>query len=289
MIQECPLVSIGMPVRNCQETLQPALRSVLAQTFRDWELLLINDGSSDGTLKIAQQFKDPRIKIYHDGNFKGITTRLNQAIAMSQGQYFARMDGDDVAYPERFERQVNYLDQRRDIDLVGAWMIIFGPNGIPFGKRTDPETHADVCAKPFARLRISHPTFVGRIGWFSRYGYRQEAIRCEDQDLLLRSYRFTQFANVPEILLGYREEGIHLKKVLTGRRFWSCCLFREFLQQRRPDVAVRAVMEQIAKAFLDCIAVGTGLNYRLLRHRALPITEGDRQRWLKVWGSVNSS
>jgi glycosyltransferase involved in cell wall biosynthesis len=284
-----PLVSIGMPVRNCEATLGLAIRSLLLQSYYNWELLLIDDGSTDKTHNIAAQFSDPRIKASMDGMFRGLIFRLNEAIHMSSGKYFARMDGDDIAYPERLEKQVSYLEMHPEIDLVGAWMIVFGPNGIPFGKRTYPEMHTGICAKPFARVRISHPTFVGRIEWFRRYGYRKEAIRCEDQDLLLRSYRFTQFANVPEILLGYREERIDLKKVLKSRRFWSSCLLHEFLEQRRPDIAVRAVVEQIAKGILDCIAVSTGLNYRLLRHRALPITDAERSEWEQVWEEVNKN
>ena len=283
MSEYSPLVSIGMPVRNCQETLQLAIRSLLAQTYLHWELILIDDGSSDETLRIAQSFADPRIKIHSDGEWRGLPARLNQAIALSQGKYFARMDGDDVAYPERFERQVSYLKQHPGVDLVGARVMVFGLDGIPLGKRTVPETHAAICARPIAGFPIVHSTYVGRLEWFQHYGYRQIAVRCEDNDLLLRAYRFSRFANVPEILLGYREERIDLKKILTGRWFSAQALAREFRRQQRPGLAVRAVVEQILKAVLDCVAVGSGLNYRLLRHRAQPITDTERCEWEHVW------
>lgn len=282
-----PLISIGMPVRNCQGTLPSAMRSLLMQTYSHWELLLIDDGSSDQTLEIAQRFADPRIRVYSDGESQGLSARLNQSIAMAQGKYFARMDGDDVAYPERLERQVSYLEQHPDVDLVGAWVMVFGPAGTPLGKRAGPETHIAICARPFAGFPIAHPTYVGRLEWFRRYRYRNEAIRCEDQDLLLRSYCFSRFANVPKILLGYREEGIDLKKILTGRWFFAKALAREFRRQQRPGLAIRAVWEQVMKAVLDCVAVGSGLNYRLLRHRAQPITNIERREWERVWASVN--
>jgi len=282
-----PLVSIGMPVRNCERTLAFAIRSILWQTYSNWELLLIDDGSSDATLRIARSFADVRIKIWADGTPRGLPDRLNQAIELAQGEYFARMDGDDVAYPERIERQVNYLQQHPDIDLVGAWVIVFGSDGTPLGKRVSPETYTAICARPFAGFPIAHPTYMGRLEWFRRYRYRNEAIRCEDQDLLLRSYRFSRFANVPEILLGYREEGIPLKKILTGRWFFAKALAREFRRQRRPGLAVRAVVEQALKAILDCVAVGSGLDYRLLRHRAWPITCAESQHWERVWQLVH--
>jgi len=276
-----------MPVWNCQETLPLAIRSLLAQTYLHWELLLIDDGSSDETLRVAQRFADPRIKIFSDCENRSLPARLNQAIAMSRGKYFARLDGDDVAYPERFERQVNYLEQHPDVDLVGAWVIVFNQAGTPLGKRAGPETHDAICAKPIAGFPIAHPTYVGRLEWFRRYRYNEVLLKSQDQELLLRSYRFSRFANVPEILLGYREERIELKKILTSRRFFARSLFREFQQQGRLDLAIRAVTEQVAKAVADCMAVGTGLNYRILRHRALPITEEEREEWVRIWTSVN--
>lgn len=284
-----PLVSIGMPVRNCQITLQMAVCSVIAQTYPFWELLLIDDGSSDNTLQIAQSFADPRIKVYSDGENRGLPIRLNQAIDMSKGEYFARMDGDDIAYPDRLERQVSYLEQHPDVDLVGAWVLVFNVAGTPLGKRAGPETHAAICAKPFAGFPVVHPTYMGRLEWFRRYRYNEMVTKSQDQDLLLRSYRFSKFGNVPEILLGYREEKIDLKKVLTSRWFFAQALAREFRRQQQPVFAVRAFLEQALKALLDCTAVGSGLKYRLLRHRAQPITEAERREWDRVWKFVKGS
>jgi len=287
MAGDKPLVSIGMPVCNCQATLRSALNSLLAQTYSNWELLLMDDGSSDESLKIAKQFSDPRIKICSDGKFRGLIKRLNQAIDLSCGEYFARMDGDDVAYPERLEKQVSYLEEHPDVDLLGAWVMVFGRAGMPLGKRANPEPHAAICAKPFAGFPIAHPTYIGRIEWFRRYGYRQEALRCEDQDLLLRSYLSSKFANLPEILLGYREEKLSLKKILTGRWHFVRVAARKFFLQGRPDIAIRASLGQGFKGIADCLAVGTRLNYRLLRHRAVGVSDAERRSWEHVWQSIN--
>src|SRR5271157_2334580 len=97
---ECPTVSIGMPVYNCARTLDIAIRSIVKQTFPNWELLLIDDGSADETVGICRSFCDPRVQVIADGAHKGLVARLNQAIDLSRGRYFARMDGDDVCYPE---------------------------------------------------------------------------------------------------------------------------------------------------------------------------------------------
>src|SRR4051812_47547353 len=112
-----PLVSIAMPVRDSQRTLPVALRSIVSQTYPNWELLLFDDGSTDRTLEIARSFADDRIKIVSDGRGRGMTVRLNQAARVASGKYYARMDGDDAAYPQRLERQVAYLESHPEVDL----------------------------------------------------------------------------------------------------------------------------------------------------------------------------
>lgn len=92
-----PLVSTGMPVFNCQQTLNTAVQSILNQTYSNWKLIMIDDGFQDRTLDIAHSFHDPRIKVVSGGQNQQLPIRLNQAIALSRGKCFARMDGDDVS------------------------------------------------------------------------------------------------------------------------------------------------------------------------------------------------
>jgi glycosyltransferase involved in cell wall biosynthesis len=120
-----PLIIIGMPIFNCEETLATAIRSILNQTYDNRELLLMEDGSTDRTLEVARSFSDPRISVFTDHSNKRLTPRLNQAVAMSRGRYFAHADADDVAYPERLERQVDYLERHPEIDLLGCGMLAF--------------------------------------------------------------------------------------------------------------------------------------------------------------------
>ncbi len=133
-----PLVSIGMPILNCEKTLKVAVRSVLNQTYSHWELLLIDDGSEDQTLNIALSFKDPRIRVIADGLNQKLQRRLNQAISLSEGKYFARMDGDDIAYPERLKYQVEYLEEHPEIDLLGTKYLVFDGEG-KFLKKKDKD------------------------------------------------------------------------------------------------------------------------------------------------------
>jgi glycosyltransferase involved in cell wall biosynthesis len=313
MNDDAPLVSIAMPVRNNRATLELAVRSLQQQTFRDWELLLIDDGSTDGTVERARRCAalDPRIRLFVDGRALGLPERLNQAIALCRGQFLARMDGDDVAYPERLEHQLEYLRTHPAVDLVGAGVIVFDDRGAALGKRDCAETHEAICARPSAGFPLVHPTFFGRIEFFRKYLYRAAAVRCEDQDLLLRSYNETRpllaggmlksqdqdllvrsfkaarFANVPEILLGYRESRLDWRKNLKSRRYVAISFLQAHWNDGHRLLALRALVGQVFKSLVDLIAIGTGLDYHILRHRARPTSALERRRWEQVWSELN--
>ncbi len=276
-----------MSVRNNARTIGTAIRSILNQTYTRWELLLIDDGSSDDTVRIAQAFVDPRIRVIADGVPLGLSSRLNQAIDMSAGAYFARMDGDDVAYPQRLERQVAYLRRHPDVALVGAWVLTFGVGGVALGKRMGAERPDILCARPDYGIPLPHPTWIGRIAFFRHYRYRQSALSCEDVDLLLRAYRFARFATVPEILLGYREEALDLRKILRTRRYYVRSVVHEFWRQGKPHLAAKGAAMFGLKAAVDCVAITSDLNYRLLRHRALPTTADEQRQWQDTWAALD--
>ncbi len=289
MISDChPLVSVGMPVRNCEQTLEMAIRSIQRQAYQEWELLLIDDGSTDKSMEIAMSFSDQRIRVVGGAIQRGISQRLNEAIAGSRGQYFARMDGDDVAYPERLERQVIYLEEHPEVDLLGAGILVFQGNGRALGTRTILQTHEEICKRPWAGFYLPHPTWMGRTAWFRKHTYRPGAIRMEDQDLMLRVYRTSRFASMPDILVGYREDTFNLEKALTGRyHFVKLLAGSSHAMENNRSMAWRGVAEHALKAFVEVFAAATGLNYRVLRHRALPLESSDLRRWQEVWEAVS--
>jgi glycosyltransferase involved in cell wall biosynthesis len=278
-----PLVSIGMPAFNCAETLAVAIRSILRQNYENWELLVMEDGSSDRTLEVARGFSEPRVRVCSDGLHEGIVPRLNQAVWRSRGEYFARMDADDIAYPERLERQVEYLQQHTEVDLLGCPMLMFKEDGVAFGCRPLPECHEEICRQPSSGFRIAHATLMGRVSWFRAHAYDRGAPRAEDYDLFLRSYTTSRFACLPDILYGCREERLLLRKILVGRYGVTKAAAREFASRRKYFTAAGAVLKQFAKAHVDVFAVLTGLDYRVLAHRARPLHADDLQRWTEVW------
>lgn len=279
-----PLVSIGMPILNCEKTLIPAVQSILNQTYSNWELFLIDDGSTDKTLEIARSFKDSRIQIIADGLNQQLSNRLNEAICMSKGKYFARMDGDDISYPERLEIQVEYLENHPDIDLMGTGMIVFGKDGNSNGKFSETKTHTELCSSPWNSIGMSHPTWMGRLEWFRNFQYRPEAIRIEDQDILLRSYQQSRFAVIPNVLLGYRVESVSLKKTLLSRYYHSIILLQKAVLDKN-FLFFYGASKQAAKALVDIFAIVTGLNLKILKHRLgsnkLDIEE--LNNWQQIW------
>ena len=116
------MVTIGLPFYNAEKYLALAIESVLQQTYTDWELLLLDDGSTDNSLSIAQSYaqKDSRIKVISDGKNKNLATRLNELPSLAQGLYLARMDADDMMHPARIERQLAVLETHPEIDVLGT-------------------------------------------------------------------------------------------------------------------------------------------------------------------------
>ncbi|NMC97203.1 MAG: glycosyltransferase, partial [Deltaproteobacteria bacterium] len=115
-----PLITVAMPIFNAGSYLRLAVLSIVRQTFADWELLIIDDGSTDNALQDIADIRDHRIRILRDGENKGLAARLNEAIDLARGSYFARMDQDDVSYPDRFARQIEALERDPQLDLVAA-------------------------------------------------------------------------------------------------------------------------------------------------------------------------
>jgi glycosyltransferase involved in cell wall biosynthesis len=281
MSSHLPIVSIAMPFYNCEDTLAAALNSVVRQTYEDWELLLCDDGSADGGARVAESLQDDRIVLRKNRRRRGLAVCLNECIDRARGEYIARMDADDMAYPDRLSKQVRFLEEQPKIDLVGCSMLIFGEDGVALGKRVLPCDHDRIVAHPGLSFGIGHPTWLGRTSWFRRYRYSPEAVRCEDAELLYRSYRESRFANIPEILYGYREPRRGLGKRLRTR------IGRvRFLRKAGHPGARQAALVEPVKTLLDAAIVAAGLRYAVLRRREQSLTRPENDRWQEVSSSM---
>jgi glycosyltransferase involved in cell wall biosynthesis len=281
-----PVVSVGMSMRNAARTLELSLRSILRQSFIDWELILIDDGSTDDSIAIAKRVPDSRIRLIADGAWYGLPARLNQAVALSTGRYFARMDADDIAFPERLARQVAYLETHQDVDLVGSGAIAFGEDGIAIGVFPRAVSHQEIVAQPWVGFPLPHPTWMGRREWFVKWRYREQAVRCEDQDLLLRSHCQSRFACLPEVLLGYRQPAVSARNVWLGRRHLIQAVWEYGIRHRRPILALRGVLSHAYRAATVLAALGLGQGDSVLKRRFQPASEGELQAWQHCFRAV---
>ena len=213
-----PTVSVLMAVFNGSLYLRPAVESILAQTFTDFEFIAIDDGSTDETAKVLRYYaaKDSRIRVVSRPN-KGLTATLNEGVNLARGEFLARIDADDVAMPQRFELQVKYLREHPDTVLLGSRVVLIDPDGLPIRTACTETTHEQIDHAHLNRgWPVVHPAVMMRTDAVRKVGaYRNEYDTLEDLDLFLRLAEVGQLANLPEVLLRYRQ---HFGSV-THRRF----------------------------------------------------------------------
>ncbi len=187
----CQKVSIIMGIYNCQNTLNEAIQSILSQTYQNWEFIICDDCSTDNTYEIAERYAElypDKITLIRNSENLKLASTLNKCLKIVTGHYIARMDGDDISLPQRLEKQVEFLNDHREYDLVGTQMISFdesGDVGVKFISEKPNKYHLGLTT-PFA-----HATIMARKYVYDRLnGYRiaKEIRRCEDVDLWFRFF-----------------------------------------------------------------------------------------------------
>jgi len=266
-----PLITIALPVYNGANTLGHAVSSIIDQSFRNWELIILDDGSTDHSLKVMNSFNDPRIKLVEGEKNIGLSARLNMAVDMANGIYFARMDQDDVSFSQRLEKQFEYLQQHPNIDLLATATISFRGDFELLGKLPVLSKHEDICSRPWNGFHFPHPTWMGRIEWFRQHRYDSGADGAEDQNLLLCAYNNSQFACLEEPLLAYREGDRPLKKMLRARRIFTRAFMQYYIAERSYSMVARVVALFLMKSTADILYAVLGM--RCMRNRLLPLSE----------------
>jgi glycosyltransferase involved in cell wall biosynthesis len=281
-----PEVSVLLPLRDGARTLALAMLSVLEQSFRDFELLVLDDGSVDASPDIALGFGDPRVRLLRDGMKQGLAARLNQGIDAAAGRYIARMDADDVCFPDRFARQVARLNAESSLDLVACRALVFDDSGAATGLSPHRLSHEALCAQPWNGFYLVHPSWMGRADWFRRYRYRTpELVRAQDQELLLRAYPDSRFAVLDEILLGYRMGPIALHKILSARRCLLGAQIGRFAHRRQWRNLLLALLATGLKLPRDLLfATTAGRRWR--DRRGGNISPEIEQAWNALLGSL---
>ena len=230
MTHKTPLVTVAMPVYNAGKYLRLAVLSLVNQTYLNWELLIIDDGSSDDSFQDIADINDSRITVLRDGVNRGLVARLNEAIDLARGDYFARMDGDDISYPDRLSKQVTALQNNSKIDLMATRVITIDEENLATGLFPYAISHNEICARPWKGFYFPHPTWMGKTEWFRKYRYSVPApYCCEDQELILRSYQDSQLETLNETLLAYRvRRKVDNQKLAKTRRAVFNAQLRQF-------------------------------------------------------------
>jgi glycosyltransferase involved in cell wall biosynthesis len=288
LIVHDPLVSVAMSVHNGAGTVASAIRSILWQTFSDWELILVNDASTDSTAAICRSFQDSRIRVVDEPEQKGLAARLNQSLDYAHGKYVARMDADDIAYPERFARQVHYLESHPDVDLLGHGAVLFKRKGEAVGLYPMAVTHEEICRRPWWGFPLAHPTWMGRRAWFLKERYDERLSKGQDQDLLLRTYRRSRFASLPECLLGYRIENISVLKSAKGRVAYCRRLLAQADDLSSCVDALRGGMVHGAALTRDLVLDVMGTVEEGSRRSYRFADQATRAEWESIWGRLCS-
>ena len=201
-----PVVTVGIPVYNAERFIHKAIRSVLNQTFVDFEVIITDDGSTDHTLQMLNSFSDPRITIVRNSANRGLSYNLNLQVSMAHGKYFCRMDADDIMMPYRLQRQVDFLENNPDVDMVSGNAVVIDDDDNIIGMRAVNDIYEHTKMN-YIRRRANHihPTVCGRMSFFRDYPYHSDMDSAEDLDLWIRAAGKKKMRKVSEAVLFYRD------------------------------------------------------------------------------------
>lgn len=211
-----PIVTILLPTYNCEAHVRESIQSMLDQTFTDFELIVIDDASTDGTVACIQAFDDPRIYLIQKKTNAGYTDSLLYGIDVAKGRYIARMDADDISMTDRLEKQVHYLDAHPDVVLCGCWY-----QEIPTQHIAQlPVGHEEIKVALLTSNAICHPSVMYRKDFFVRHRltYNRDFEPAEDYELWTRVIALGKISNIPEVLLHYR---LHDQQVSAQRNAYQ--------------------------------------------------------------------
>lgn len=201
-----PMISVVMSVYNGEKYLDEAIESILKQTYKDFEFIIINDGSTDKSLEIIEKYKkqDERIVLISREN-KGLIASLNEGIKKAKGKYIARMDADDISLPNRFEQQIKFLEKNPEIGVCGTWVEVFGENRNPTIWKM-PIQDEELRPRLLFSVTFAHPSVMMRKGLINQYNlrYNEKYINAEDYKFWLDFSKYTKFVNIPKVLFQYR-------------------------------------------------------------------------------------
>lgn len=240
-----PTISVVMSLYNSSKYLKEAIESILSQTFSDFEFIIIDDGSTDDGIEIAKKYTDKRIITIQNEKNIGLALSLNRGIDLARGLYIARMDPDDISLPQRFEKQIEYMNENPDIMISGAWAKTIGAKeGHIIKHPTNPD---EVKANLLFRSSLVHPTIIMRREFLKKNNihYRDidgKASYAEDLDLYTQAVHLGKISNLNKILLLYRK---HEKQMTSKYRDISVGSIKKIMKKQLEHLGMDPTEEDV--------------------------------------------
>ncbi len=286
MTSVLPPITIGISFYNAEATILDAVRSVFAQTHQDWELILMDDGSTDRSLELVRSIKDPRVKIYSDGRNRRLAARLNEMAELASHDYMARMDADDLISPNRIERQLEFLIARPEMDLVSTGVCSLTNNNEPLGVRGVSESHV---ITPRSLLLgssgIVHASLVGNRAWFLRNRYRENIRTGQDANLWVRGFSRDDLrvGFICDPLYYYREDGNVVRaKLLTAYRQGLRTIVKDSGSGFSFGEKLQGFSVTLAKLVaVQLLSITGSLDILRKRRNGMPMREDDKEKLLR--------
>lgn len=222
-----PLISVIMSVYNEEQYIEESLKSILTQTQQDFEIIIFDDCSIDNTVSIIENFRDDRIYLYQNVQNMGLTKNLNQGLRLAKGRFIARMDGDDISFPERFEAQLQYFREHPDVLLISCQTQTFGAENLTWKLKDDPDR---LKIMMLVRPVLAHPGFMMRRELLKLgYLYDESFRSAQDYDLAARVTRKYPIGIASPVLLKYRAHDAQISIKSESQQLGNADRVREFL------------------------------------------------------------
>jgi glycosyltransferase involved in cell wall biosynthesis len=239
-----PLVSIILPCYNAERYIKECIDSVLLQTYRHFELLIIDDGSTDKTKKLIRQYKDKRIKIRYNEKNEGLVATVNKLIQWAGGKYIARIDADDMMHEMRIEKQVAFLEDlhNKNTGAVGSNHYVIDIFGHLIGLKKYPATNAEIRMSMLFQNPFSNPSVMFRAETLKQIKYSRKYLHAEDYHIWFVLSRLCDFANIPEYLTYYRVHGANLSTSYQAKQKESVA---QLLSDQLEDCGIKYSTRQL--------------------------------------------
>lgn len=284
------MLTIGLPFFNNAHTLANAVKSVLLQSFTDWEMILIDDGSTDGSVEIAASMVtiDSRLSLVSDGSNKGLITRLNQIIDMAKGDFIARMDADDMMLPEKLQWQMEVLLKNKHIDVIDTAAYTINEQDEPTGLR-GTEDIATSRKEVIKNVLLFHPTVIAKTSWFKLNRYSPDFLRAEDYELWNRTFETTVFHRIKKPLFLYREGKVNVKNYAL-----SMTAVRKVIKRYGPTVLnkqeiVSEILKTYAKSALYVLFGFFSQQQYLATKRNMPLSNDEVEKVKKMISFIKNT